>query len=81
MAAVASVGAAMKAVDMVVDGQCVNVFCATRPPGHHAGRDLHPMKAVSNGFCVLNTAACAALHATTPLSEGGPGLRRVCVIE
>ena len=71
----------MKAVDMVVEGKCVNAFCATRPPGHHAGRDLHPMKAVSNGFCILNTAACAAFHATTPLSEGGPGLRRVCVID
>lgn len=81
MAAVASVGAAIKAVDMVVEGQCVNVFCATRPPGHHAGRQLHAMKAVSNGFCIINTAACAALHATTPLSEGGPGLRRVCVID
>ena len=81
MAAVASVGSAIKAVDMVVEGQCVNVFCATRPPGHHAGRDLHSMKAVSNGFCILNTAACAALHATTPLAEGGPGLRRVCIID
>lgn len=81
MAAVASVGAAIKAVDMVVEGQCVNVFCATRPPGHHAGRQLHAMKAVSNGFCIINTAACAALHATTPLAEGGPGLRRVCVID
>lgn len=81
MAAVASVGAAVKAVDMVVEGKCVNAFCATRPPGHHAGRDLHPMKAVSNGFCILNTAACAALYATTPLSEGGPGLRRVCIID
>ena len=77
----ASVGAAIKATDMVVEGQCVNAFIATRPPGHHAGRDLHPMKAVSNGFCLLNTAACAALHATTPLAEGGPGLRRVCVID
>ena len=66
---------------MVVNSECVNVFCATRPPGHHAGRDVHPMKAVSNGFCILNAAACAALHATTPISEGGPGLRRVCVID
>jgi acetoin utilization deacetylase AcuC-like enzyme len=81
MAAVASVGAAIKAVDSVVNGKYVNAFCATRPPGHHAGRDLHPMKAVSNGFCILNSAACAALYATTPLSEGGPGLRRVCVID
>lgn len=39
------------------------------------------MKAVSNGFCVLNTVACAALYATSPVSEGGLGLSRVCVID
>jgi acetoin utilization deacetylase AcuC-like enzyme len=64
-----------------MNGECVNVFCLTRPPGHHAGRELHAMKAVSNGFCLLNSAACAALYATAPVSEGGPGLRRVCVID
>lgn len=66
---------------MIMNGECVNVFCLTRPPGHHAGRELHAMKAVSNGFCLLNAAACAALYATSPVSEGGPGLRRVCVID
>jgi hypothetical protein len=76
-AAVAGVAAAIKGVDMILGGQCVNAFCATRPPGHHAGRELHPMKAISNGFCILNTVACAALYATTPLSEHGPGLKRV----
>jgi acetoin utilization deacetylase AcuC-like enzyme len=81
MAALAGVGAAVKAVDMITTGECVNVFCITRPPGHHAGRELHPMKAVSNGFCILNTAACAALYATSTLSEGGPGLKRVCIID
>jgi len=80
-AAVAGVAAALQAVDRIASGRCVNAFCATRPPGHHAGRDLHSMKAVSNGFCVLNPAACAALYATTPQSEGGPGFRRVCVID
>ncbi|KAL3924265.1 MAG: hypothetical protein SGILL_001145 [Bacillariaceae sp.] len=67
--------------DMIMAGECVNAFCPTRPPGHHAGRELHAMKAVSNGFCVLNAVACAALYATTPLSEGGLGLSRVCVID
>jgi len=80
-AAVAGVAAAIKAVDMIVGGQCVNAFCATRPPGHHAGRELHPMGAISNGFCILNNAACAALYATTPISEHGPGLKRVCVLD
>jgi acetoin utilization deacetylase AcuC-like enzyme len=80
-AAIAGVGAAIQGVDRIMNGECVNVFCLTRPPGHHAGRELHPMKAVSNGFCLLNAVACAALYATAPVSEGGPGLRRVCVID
>jgi acetoin utilization deacetylase AcuC-like enzyme len=80
-AAIAAVAASVQAVDMIMNGECVNVFCLTRPPGHHAGRELHAMKAVSNGFCLLNSAACAALYATAPVSEGGPGLRRVCVID
>jgi acetoin utilization deacetylase AcuC-like enzyme len=71
----------MNAIDLIVGGQCVNAFCATRPPGHHAGRNLHPMGAVSNGFCVLNPVACAAIYATTPPSEGGLGLKRAVVID
>lgn len=66
---------------MIVGGACVNAFCATRPPGHHAGRGLHAMTAVSNGFCILNPAACAAIYATAPQSEGGMGLKRVCVLD
>jgi len=81
VAAVCGVAAAVNAADMVISGDCVNAFCVTRPPGHHAGRALHPMKAVSNGFCLLNSAACAAIHATTPIHEGGLGLSRVCVID
>mmetsp|Transcript_27331 Transcript_27331/g.51271 ORF Transcript_27331/g.51271 Transcript_27331/m.51271 type:complete len:392 (-) Transcript_27331:32-1207(-) len=80
-AAVAAVGAALQGVDMIMNGEYTNAFCPTRPPGHHAGRELHAMKAVSNGFCVLNPVACAALYATAPLSEGGLGLSRVCVID
>lgn len=80
-AAVTGVAAAIAAADMVVRGECVNAFCVTRPPGHHAGRSIHPMKAVSNGFCILNAVACTALYATSPVSEGGLGLSRVCVID
>lgn len=71
----------MNAVDLIVGGHCVNAFCVTRPPGHHAGRDLHPMGAISNGFCILNPVACAAIYATTPPSEGGLGLKRAAVID
>eukprot|EP00536_Pseudo-nitzschia_multiseries_P010954 jgi/Psemu1/243388/estExt_Genewise1.C_3530029 len=80
-AALLGVAAALKGVDMIMNGECLNIFCATRPPGHHAGRELHPMKAVSNGFCILNNVACAALYATAPISDGGLGLSRVCVID
>jgi acetoin utilization deacetylase AcuC-like enzyme len=49
-AAVSGVAAAIAATDMVVRGQCVNAFCIVRPPGHHAGRTLHPMRAVRMDF-------------------------------
>jgi len=80
-AAVVGVAAALQGVDMVMGGHCVNAFCAVRPPGHHAGRELRAMNAISNGFCIFNAAACAALYATSPLSESGLGLKRVCVID
>eukprot|EP00557_Chaetoceros_sp_GSL56_P010136 CAMPEP_0176480238 /NCGR_PEP_ID=MMETSP0200_2-20121128/2171_1 /TAXON_ID=947934 /ORGANISM="Chaetoceros sp., Strain GSL56" /LENGTH=1283 /DNA_ID=CAMNT_0017876345 /DNA_START=485 /DNA_END=4336 /DNA_ORIENTATION=+ len=80
-AAVTAVATALKAVDMIVGGKCVNAFCAVRPPGHHAGRELHPMNAISNGFCLLNNAAAAALYAASPRSQGGLGLKRVCIID
>ncbi|MEE3361376.1 MAG: histone deacetylase family protein [Pseudomonadota bacterium] len=56
-AALRGVGAALKAVDMVLGGEVKNAFCATRPPGHHAETST-PM-----GFCLFGTAALAAKHA------------------
>lgn len=56
-AALRSSGAAMLGVDLVMSGQAQQVFCNTRPPGHHAGR------ASSAGFCIFNHAAVAAAHA------------------
>lgn len=80
-AAVHGVAVAISAVNSVVRGECSNAFCVTRPPGHHAGRKLHAMKAISNGFCLLNPVASVAIHAVSPPIEGGLGLRRVCVID
>jgi len=50
-------GAAVKAVDQVFRGQADNVFCAVRPPGHHAEADD------AMGFCFYNNVAVAAAHA------------------
>mmetsp|Transcript_7604 Transcript_7604/g.15292 ORF Transcript_7604/g.15292 Transcript_7604/m.15292 type:complete len:1242 (+) Transcript_7604:218-3943(+) len=80
-AAVSGVACALKAVNMVCSGESVNVFCATRPPGHHAGTNLRAFKASSNGFCLLNSAAAAAKYAVLSKDEGGLGLKRVCVID
>jgi hypothetical protein len=58
-AAIVGVAASLMAADMVISGQCVNAFCAVRPPGHHAGRELRSMNAVSNG--VLST-KCSCVY-------------------
>ena len=56
-AALRAVGAATAGVDAVFRGEADNVFCATRPPGHHAEHN----KAM--GFCFFNQAAIAAHYA------------------
>ena len=63
-------GAACAGVDDVLSGQYKKVFCAVRPPGHHAHRDH------SGGFCFLNNVAIGALHAI-----GIYGLKRVAVVD
>jgi acetoin utilization deacetylase AcuC-like enzyme len=55
-AALAS-GAAVAAVDAVVEGEVDRAFCGGRPPGHHAER------ARAMGFCLINHASVAAAHA------------------
>lgn len=64
------VGAACAGVDDVVEGAAKNVFCATRPCGHHAEANR------AMGFCVFNQAAIAALHA-----RAAHGLQRVAVMD
>ncbi|MGH8819926.1 MAG: histone deacetylase family protein [Rhodoferax sp.] len=64
------IGAACAGVDAVMSGQAHNVFCATRPCGHHA----EPDKAM--GFCIFNQAAIAAAYAQDVL-----GLQRVAVVD
>ena len=47
-AALRSAGAVIKAVDLAMTGERKRVFCAVRPPGHHA-RKKH-----AAGFCIFN---------------------------
>jgi len=54
--AVAAVGGVLSAVDAVMAGDIENVFCAVRPPGHHAKRDR------AMGFCIFNNVAIAARY-------------------
>lgn len=50
-------GAACHGIDRLCAGRIDRVFCAHRPPGHHAEADR------AMGFCTLNHVAIAAAHA------------------
>ncbi len=69
-AALRAAGAAVAAVDAVMEGWARNAFCAVRPPGHHA-EAARPM-----GFCLFANAAIAAHHARAKW-----GAQRVAVLD
>ena len=70
-AALRAAGAAVAAVDAVLDGGHVRrAFCAVRPPGHHATRES------AMGFCLFNNVAVAATHALAV-----HGLKRVAIAD
>jgi acetoin utilization deacetylase AcuC-like enzyme len=69
-AALHSAGAAVRAVDLVCSGESPRAFCNIRPPGHHAERDR------AMGFCFLNNAAIAVLHAIH-----AHGVKRVALVD
>jgi acetoin utilization deacetylase AcuC-like enzyme len=54
--ALLAVGGVLDAAGRVMTGKLDNVFCAVRPPGHHAEYD-HAM-----GFCYFNNVAIAARY-------------------
>ncbi|HZF77261.1 MAG TPA: histone deacetylase family protein [Acetobacteraceae bacterium] len=69
-AALRAAGAAVAGVDAVCRGEVRRVFCATRPPGHHAEPN-RPM-----GFCLFANAAVAARHA-----QAVHGIAKVAVVD
>ena len=54
--AVLAVGGVIKAAQKVISGDLDNVFCAVRPPGHHAEHGS------AMGFCYFNNIAIAARY-------------------
>ena len=83
-AALISAGAAIEAVDKVMAGKVRNAFCATRPPGHHAGifgKTYHPedkRKACSNGFCFINNVAMTASYT---LSQYRRQVKKIVIVD
>ncbi len=69
-AALRAAGAVCAAVDAVMTGEARNAFCAVRPPGHHAEREI------AMGFCVFNNVAIGAYHA-----RAKHGIRRAAVVD
>lgn len=69
-AALASAGAVMTGVDMVINRRAKNVFCPVRPPGHHARPEM------GMGFCLFNNIALGAWHALKNY-----GLERILIVD
>jgi acetoin utilization deacetylase AcuC-like enzyme len=57
-------------VDAVISGVLNNVFCAVRPPGHHAESDT------VMGFCLFNNVAVAARYAQEQY-----GVEKVAIVD
>jgi acetoin utilization deacetylase AcuC-like enzyme len=54
--ALLAVGGILNILDLMMQGEIDNAFCAVRPPGHHAERDE------AMGFCYFNNVAIAARY-------------------
>lgn len=68
-AALLAAGAGLAAIDLLEQG-AARVFCAVRPPGHHAERNM------ALGFCFLNNAVLAARY-----WQQRYGRRRIMIID
>lgn len=69
-AAFMACGGVMAGVDAVANSECDNVFCAVRPPGHHAESDR------AMGFCLMNNIAVGARYA-----QQVHGLKKIFILD
>jgi acetoin utilization deacetylase AcuC-like enzyme len=69
-AAYLAAGGALDAVDAIMRRQADHVFCAVRPPGHHAEAGC------AMGFCLFNNVAIAARYVQKKY-----GLTRVLIVD
>ncbi len=69
-AATHAAGAVCSGIDDLLSGATNRVFCAVRPPGHHAEHDQ------AMGFCLLNSVAIGALRALA-----SPTIERVAILD
>jgi acetoin utilization deacetylase AcuC-like enzyme len=69
-AVIRAAGAAVTAVDAVMQDQARTAFAAVRPPGHHAS------PAIPGGFCLFNNVAIGARHA-----QARYGIERVAILD
>ncbi|MBI5419104.1 MAG: histone deacetylase [Deltaproteobacteria bacterium] len=68
--ALLAAGGVMAGVDAVMNRRVENVFCAVRPPGHHATRSA------AMGFCFINNVAVGAAYA-----RAAYGVRRIFILD
>lgn len=68
--ALLAVGGVLEGVDRVMQKNCRSVFCAVRPPGHHAE------STTVMGFCLFNNVAVGARYAQT-----NHGIGRVAIVD
>ncbi|WP_457679095.1 histone deacetylase family protein [Thermovibrio sp.] len=68
-AALTAAGANELGVELLLEGEYEALFCAVRPPGHHAERER------AMGFCIFNNVAVAAVKALSM------GVKRVFIVD
>ncbi len=69
-AALRAAGALVDGVERVMGGEFSHIFCAVRPPGHHAGYGQ------AMGFCFFNNIAVGVAHALANYD-----LQRIAIID